>query len=71
MLWPSGRRNSYCQNFYKEERFVAGASGEASELVQFRNPIGTEGLEIIMQGSTRIQEDDTKNDKDETRHGSK
>lgn len=57
--------NSYYQYFCREERFVAGAPCEASELVHFRHRIGREGMELILQESIRIQDDDRKHDKGE------
>lgn len=57
--------NSNYQYFCGEERFVAGAPCEASELVHFRHRIGREGMELILQESIRIQDDDRKHDKGE------
>lgn len=57
--------NSYYQYFCGEQRFVGGPPCEASELVHFRHRIGKQGMELILQESIRIQDDDTKDDKGE------
>lgn len=46
--------NCYYQYFSGEKIFACGAPCEASELVHFRNRIGTEGIELIFKESIRI-----------------
>ena len=46
--------NCYYQYFSGEKVFACGAPCEASELVHFRNRIGTEGIELIFKESIRI-----------------
>jgi transposase, IS5 family len=46
--------NSYYQYFSGEKVFACGEPCEASELVHFRNRIGTEGIELIFKESIRI-----------------
>lgn len=46
--------NCYYQNFSGEKVFACGEPCEASELVHFRNRIGTEGIELIFKESIRI-----------------
>lgn len=46
--------NSYYQYFGGEKIFVSGSPCVASELVHFRNRIGKEGIELILQESIRI-----------------
>jgi IS5 family transposase len=46
--------NAYYQYFSGEQVFTAKAPCEASELVHFRNRIGAEGVELILQESIRI-----------------
>lgn len=46
--------NSYYQYFCGEEKFVSRPPCEASEFVHFRNRIGKEGMELILQESIRV-----------------
>lgn len=46
--------NSYYQYFGGEKVFASGMPCDASELVHFRNRIGREGIELILQESIRI-----------------
>jgi IS5 family transposase len=46
--------NCYYQYFSGEKVFASGEPCEASELVHFRNRIGTEGIELIFKESIRI-----------------
>lgn len=46
--------NAYYQYFSGEKMFACGSHCEASELVHFRNRIGTEGIELIFKESIRI-----------------
>lgn len=46
--------NCYYQYFSGEKIFACGEPCEASELVHFRNRIGTEGIEFIFKESIRI-----------------
>lgn len=46
--------NCYYQYFSGEKVFACGAPCEASELVHFRNRIGTEGIELIFKESIRV-----------------
>lgn len=46
--------NCYYQYFGGEKVFACGEPCEASELVHFRNRIGTEGIELIFKESIRI-----------------
>lgn len=46
--------NCYYQYLSGEKVFACGAPCEASELVHFRNRIGTEGIELIFKESIRI-----------------
>ncbi len=46
--------NCYYQYFSGEKVFACGEPCEASELVHFRNRIGTEGIELILKESIRI-----------------
>ncbi len=46
--------NAYYQYFSGAHEFTAKAPCEASELVHFRNRIGSEGVELILQESIRI-----------------
>ena len=46
--------NCYSQYFSGEKVFACGAPCEASELVHFRNRIGTEGIELIFKESIRV-----------------
>lgn len=55
--------NSYYQYFSGEKMFSCGSPCEASELVHFRNRIGTKGIEQILQESIRINGKDAE-DKD-------
>jgi IS5 family transposase len=55
--------NAYYQYFSGEELFTAKAPCEASELVHFRNRIGPEGIELILQESIRINGKGGKEDK--------
>jgi IS5 family transposase len=57
--------NAYYQYFCGETSFVAGPPCEASELVHFRHRIGQDGLELILQESIRIQNDDRDQDNGE------
>lgn len=54
--------NSYYQYFSGEQTFSPAAPCEASELVHFRNRIGTEGIELILKESIRINGKDGKED---------
>ena len=54
--------NSYYQYFSGEQTFTPGAPCEASELVHFRNRIGTKGIELILRESIRINGKDGKED---------
>ena len=49
--WPE---NSYYQYFGGEKVFASWSPCDASELVHFRNRIGKEGMELILQESIRI-----------------
>ena len=51
--------NAYYQYFSGEKMFAAGEPCEASELVHFRNRIGTEGIELIFKESIRINGKDS------------
>jgi len=55
--------NSYYQYFSGEKMFACGSPCEASELVHFRNRIGTKGIEQLLQESIRINGKDAE-DKD-------
>lgn len=46
--------NIYYQYFSGEKTYACGVPCEASELVHFRNRIGTEGIELIFKESIRI-----------------
>ncbi len=46
--------NIYYQYFSGEKTYACGVPCEASELVHFRNRIGTEGVELIFKESIRI-----------------
>ncbi len=46
--------NCYYQYFSGEKVFACGAPCEASDLVHFRNRIGTEGIELIFKESIRL-----------------
>ena len=46
--------NIYYQYFGGEKSYACAAPCEASELVHFRNRIGTEGIELILKESIRI-----------------
>ena len=46
--------NIYYQYFSGEKSYSCGAPCEASELVHFRNRIGTEGIELILKESIRV-----------------
>jgi transposase, IS5 family len=46
--------NIYYQYFSGEKQYACAAPCQASELVHFRNRIGTEGIELIFQESIRI-----------------
>ena len=46
--------NIYFQYFGGEKSYACGVPCEASELVHFRNRIGTEGIELIFKESIRI-----------------
>ena len=52
--------NIYYQYFSGEKSYACGAPCEASELVHFRNRIGTEGIELIFKESIRINGKDGK-----------
>ena len=52
--------NIYYQYFSGEKSYACGAPSEASELVHFRNRIGTEGIELIFKESIRINGKDGK-----------
>lgn len=55
--------NSYYQYFCGEQSFIPSVPCEASELVHFRNRIGKEGCELILQESIRINGDDANEDR--------
>ena len=55
--------NAYYQYFSGEQVFTAKAPCEASELVHFRNRIGSEGVELILKESIRINGKGGKEDK--------
>jgi IS5 family transposase len=55
--------NAYYQYFSGAQFFTPGPPCEASELVHFRNRIGTEGIELILKESIRINGKDGKEDK--------
>lgn len=55
--------NAYYQYFSGEQTFTAKEPCEASELVHFRNRIGAEGIELILQESIRINGKGGKEDK--------
>ena len=55
--------NGYYQYFSGGQVFIAKAPCEASELVHFRNRIGTEGVELILKESIRINGKGGKEDK--------
>lgn len=46
--------NVYYQYFSGEKNYACGVPCEASELVHFRNRIGTEGIELIFKESIRV-----------------
>src|SRR5690554_2741511 len=46
--------NIYYQYFCGETVFIPSAPCEASQLVHFRNRIGEEGIELILQESIRV-----------------
>lgn len=46
--------NIYYQYFSGEKQYACAAPCQASELVHFRNRIGTEGIELILKESIRI-----------------
>lgn len=46
--------NIYYQYFGGEKTYACGVPCEASELVHFRNRIGTEGIELILKESIRV-----------------
>ena len=50
--------NIYYQYFCGETVFIPSAPCEASQLVHFRNRIGEEGIELILQESIRVNGDD-------------
>jgi transposase, IS5 family len=50
--------NVYYQYFSVETSYACGLPCEASELVHFRNRIGAEGVELILQESIRVNRDD-------------
>jgi IS5 family transposase len=50
--------NVYYQYFTGEQMFASGEPCDASELVHFRNRIGTEGAELIFKESIRINGSD-------------
>ena len=51
--------NAYYQYFCGEDVFVAKFPCNATELVHFRKRIGSEGIELILQESIRVNDDDT------------
>jgi IS5 family transposase len=55
--------NAYYQYFSGEMVFSPAAPCEASELVHFRNRIGTQGVELILRESIRVNGKDGKEDK--------
>jgi IS5 family transposase len=54
------QENSYYQYFCGITSFVTGQPCEASELVHFRNRIGTTGMELILKESVRLNGKDGK-----------
>ena len=54
--------NGYYQYFSGGQAFTPAAPCEASELVHFRNRIGSEGIELILKESIRINGKDGKED---------
>ncbi len=52
----------YFQYMCGEARIAAGVPCEASELVYFRKKIGESGVELILNESIRINEDDAQDD---------
>ena len=57
--------NIYYQYFSGEKSYACAAPCEASELVHFRNRIGTEGIELIFKESIRVNDKDS-NEQDAT-----
>ena len=57
------QENVYYQYFCGEQELCVGAPCSATELVEFRKRIGTEGAELILQESIRVNSD---HDKDST-----
>lgn len=57
--------NIYYQYFSGEKSYACAAPCEASELVHFRNRIGTAGIELIFKESIRINDKDS-NEQDAT-----
>ncbi len=52
--------NIYYQYFSGEKSYACAAPCEPSELVHFRNRIGTEGIELIFKESIRINDKDSR-----------
>jgi transposase, IS5 family len=52
--------NIYYQYFSGEKQYACAVPCQASELVHFRNRIGTEGIELILKESIRINGKDAK-----------
>lgn len=56
------RENSYYQYFSGEQYFCSQPPCVATELVEFRKRIGTEGIELILKESVRVNGDDSNDD---------
>ena len=56
------KENSYYQYFSGEHYFCSTAPCVATELVEFRKRIGTEGVELILKESVRVNGDDARDD---------
>lgn len=54
--------NSYYQYFSGEQSFCSGEPCVPTELVEFRKRIGTEGIELILKESIRVNGDDANDD---------
>lgn len=54
--------NSYYQYFSGEQYFCSQPPCVATELVEFRKRIGTEGIELILKESVRVNGDDSNDD---------
>jgi IS5 family transposase len=58
--------NAYCQYFCGCQYFTPSAPCTATELVHFRHRIGEEGIELILQESIRVNDEDTSGKGDRT-----